>query len=482
MSLVIAGVEEAGVWMVSDTAITGGDISLRQRRYLPKVEVSRDKRALIGFAGNDAHNAARLVAVACTKPASHEGLEVLLQGSAHNPSVEFAYATYDNGKPRLLHISGGKSADVLVLHLGNHAAFETFQRIRHGEAMVAPLAFRWFMCGANESAKLRGDGLPTAIKAMIELFAMRAERDVGGWAVPYLLTENGAVFFGYVYSESDPIFDKLVPGSIIPHGTPSLGGVTLSVTELPNEDGMVVYWLQLPGGTVLVRSDDGEYKQYTFRGTPTQFKADVQAAIGQTPELWVEERPPSPVKALRIMRAADGGINAVIADHGGALSVALHNLATRFDFSQEMRLMKPGEQDDPENDDRRRPLFARLSDDKHSVGLEVRDEKQRRVELGAVELDALIRTLGDLRAQMINVVPMELLPGTQMMMIIDPKWRTERSPHPAVKGVLLMLRHIGFGWLSFLLPYHEARSLGRWLNENAAAADQPPTTPDAPPA
>jgi hypothetical protein len=65
MSLVVAAVDGNIAWMVSDTAISGGDIPLRERRYLPKVELSDDRRALIGFAGNDAYNAARLTHLAC---------------------------------------------------------------------------------------------------------------------------------------------------------------------------------------------------------------------------------------------------------------------------------------------------------------------------------------------------------------------------------------------------------------------------------
>jgi hypothetical protein len=41
--------------MVSDTAITGGSISLRDRVFRPKIEVSQDGLSLAGSAGDEFH-------------------------------------------------------------------------------------------------------------------------------------------------------------------------------------------------------------------------------------------------------------------------------------------------------------------------------------------------------------------------------------------------------------------------------------------
>ena len=49
--------------------------------------------------------------------------------------------------------------------------------------------------------------------------------------------KEGAFMCGYGYSVSDPIFDRIAPGSIVPHGTAEAGGYGLSVTELANEKG-----------------------------------------------------------------------------------------------------------------------------------------------------------------------------------------------------------------------------------------------------
>ena len=72
------------------------------------------------------------------------------------------------------------------------------------------------MCGAKDVAVPQG--LSRAITSMIDLFATRGESDVGGWAVAYVLTPEGAKFCSYSYSVSDPVFDHLAPGSLIAHG------------------------------------------------------------------------------------------------------------------------------------------------------------------------------------------------------------------------------------------------------------------------
>jgi hypothetical protein len=50
------------------------------------------------------------------------------------------------------------------------------------------------------------------------------------------------------------------------------------------------------------------------------------------------------------------------------------------------------------------------------------------------------------------------------VMVLDPAWRTEPPVHPSLSGITLRLRHPGFGWLTFLLPWHEVKKLGEWLN------------------
>lgn len=60
-----------------------------------------------------------------------------------------------------------------------------------------------------------------------------------------MLVKEGAFMCGYGYSVSDPIFDRIEPGSIVPHGTAEAGGYGLAVTEFGEREGMVVYWRQM---------------------------------------------------------------------------------------------------------------------------------------------------------------------------------------------------------------------------------------------
>ena len=68
-------------------------------------------------------------------------------------------------------------------------------------------------------------------------------------------------------NDQDPILTQLGPGSAVPHGTAEAGGFGLSVTELGKRNGVVVYWLQMPGGVVFVREPE-TYTEHEFKGPP----------------------------------------------------------------------------------------------------------------------------------------------------------------------------------------------------------------------
>jgi hypothetical protein len=465
MTLVIAAIETGHIWMVSDTAITDPKLSLRDRRNLPKVEASVDRRALIGFAGNDADNAAIICARARAEPGGPDGLNFLVDGSRSNSNVEFSYAYYQDNEPCLFRVSNGMSQRMTTFHLGSTPAFEIFQRIRHGELdPYAPKALKTFMTGAKGDATVP-EGLSAAIRSMIDLFAARTERDVGGWAVPYLLNPDGAHFCSYGYGVSDPIFDRLVPGSIVPHGTPQEGGANLSVTELSEQDGQVVYWLQQPGGLVLLRSPDGSYHEHSYVGLPTEFKQNVQSALGRSPELWIGDQPAGPIQSLTVIRGADGRTEFVVGNHGNALSFAVHNLATPFHSKASVSFTQP-EMSNMARSELDKKIKAELSAEKRSIILTTLTEDSAQVELSSAGLGLLIQRLAFVRAQMNDPVPNTLDAGVQTLVALDPIWRTERPPHPGLEGILVTLRHNGFGWLGFLLPDHEARSMGTWLVDN----------------
>ena len=65
----------------------------------------------------------------------------------------------------------------------------------------------------------------SATSAMLRLFSDWPERDVGGFALPYFLTWEGAFLRGYGYSVSDPIAPQMRAGSIIHTGQRKLAGL-----------------------------------------------------------------------------------------------------------------------------------------------------------------------------------------------------------------------------------------------------------------
>ena len=90
--------------------------------------------------------------------------------------------------------------------------------------------------------------------------------------MPYVLVPDGAYMCGYAHAVSDPILDKVGPGAVVPHGTAEAGGYGLSVTELVDPEGIVVYRGQTPGGLVLIRGKHG-YRTVRIDGAPAEFRA-----------------------------------------------------------------------------------------------------------------------------------------------------------------------------------------------------------------
>jgi hypothetical protein len=108
-----------------------------------------------------------------------------------------------------------------------------------------------------------------------------------------------------------------------------------------------------------------------------------------------------------------------------------------------------------------------LSEDKDiaTIGLLQEGVPTAQVALDSTQLDSIIAKLGEARAVMRQEVtkaaPQET--GMRELAIINPMWRTNPPLHPGLDGIVLRFRHSGFGWLTFILPHHEALSLGSWL-------------------
>jgi hypothetical protein len=475
MTLLVATKEGDSVWMIADTAITGGTIDLRARYYRPKIEAAHNT-SLIGYAGDHYHGQ-RIVRQAALPSPGRDTLDFLVNAHRQYPSVDLAYAYRPDGDAHLFRIVGGSSEEVETLHLGDASAFERFQEIRHGRELDhAPNAIHQFMCAARDQDHVP-EGLSQAIVSMLRLFPMTNDRSVGGWPVPYLLTPNGTQLCGYAYSVTDPITDKLAPGGEIPHGTPEAGGFGLSLTSLREDDGMVVYWQQAHSGRVYLRNN-ADYDELEFFGGPTAFKEEVRARLGREVNLWFSDVPLSVPEAVTYLHDEQGRPRFAVARAGHSLSFAwVQSTAESFRTSGSVNMRQgsenPTTQDDPDKPMR---LDVLISPDQRTatIVLRMQDDPLGHMILDAAGLELLIKNLAGARAVMEEPVAREIASGTELISVLDPAWRTRTPPHPSVPGPLLALRHPGFGWISFVLPDHEARSLGQWLLEHARPPRAPP--------
>src|ERR1700683_5342900 len=108
MTLLIAAKEANAIWMVADTAITGDSLSVRDREHQPKIFVSQDGHALIGFAG-DLFYGSRLSEHAATISSGAAAVAFLLESNIKNSTVDFAYAYTDGENVHLFRIAGSRA-------------------------------------------------------------------------------------------------------------------------------------------------------------------------------------------------------------------------------------------------------------------------------------------------------------------------------------------------------------------------------------
>jgi hypothetical protein len=467
--------------MVSDSAISGVGAIVRDREYQLKIVPSLDGGALIGFAG-DAHLGSTIMKEAAQLPAAGQTVDMLRQKQRNNPSVDLAYGYTDSAGPHLFRISQGEARELSTFHIGNTDAFEHFQRIRHDtEIHPVPEAISIFFPGSRDTDPVPS-GLHTAITSMFRLFAERSERDAGGWPTAYHINGGKAFLCGYLYATSDPILSNIAPGAIVPPGTAEAGGFSISVTELGRADGVVVYWLQLPGG-IIFRRTGAEYEALKFGGAPTAFKEQASAAIGQKVEIIANDGPAAPIESLVVIRDESGRPSMAMARHGDAISFSVLNVGSAFRSRAAVKLW--GSKEDKAGGaiatDR---VTISLSEDKGSAPLDMLTNSipSSRIELEAREMDAIVAAMGEARAVMREPVPFTILEqrSARELVVLDPMWRTDPPLHAALSGIALRLRHPGFGWLTFVLPYEEAQNLGRWLQQHAHPPGVSVQGPEAP--
>jgi hypothetical protein len=84
----------------------------------------------------------------------------------------------------------------------------------------------------------------------------------------------------------------------------------------------------------------------------------------------------------------------------------------------------------------------------------------------AADAERLIAYIAQQRAAMSDEVPRLSATDSEAGGVIDPVWNV--PPYQPAHERVLRLRHPGLGWLSFVLPQHEARSIAQALLTDAA--------------
>lgn len=462
MTLIVAAIEGLQVWMVSETAITDPKASLRNRINQPKIFPIKGS-SLVGFAGVVSSGLQAIRAMSSIEP-GQAALEVLIRTHRENQDVDFAYAYMDGSVPRLFKISEGAANSVSALFLGKQAAFETFQKMRHDISIDhAPNAIHKFLSDAIS------DQGHEAIIAMLRLFASTGDREVGGWVLPYILSAQGTKLCSYAFSVSDPIVDRLKSGDIIPHGTAAAGGFELSVTELRERDGVVVYWLQKPGGQVWINSSNN-YEVNEFDGSPSVFMKAVKDTLGRNIDLWFSEENAGLPESILELRDQKGRPRVAVAKSGNKVSFSWIQ-SSQESFKGNVTVKNEIKANSQNG------VTATVSGEPEHVVIKLADGDTPKTEISvdAAQLDQIIEFLSSIRMSLKTTVPTELASGAQLPAIIDPLWRTHRIFHHSLQGCLLVFRHTGFGWVPFFLPDHEAIKLGEWLINAAKTPDPGPT-------
>ena len=329
MTLVVAGVIAGKGWIVSDTLITGGAIQLRDREYQIKCLPAEDRRSLVAFSG-DAHNGAELIEQAAAMPSGQTTIRVLCEAQAENPRIDFVYMFLDEGTARLLKISNGGAQEVPATYIGEKSAFEQFQYFRHAtEIDQVPKSFENFMFGSRAPSEIP-DIITGATVSMLRMFLQRAERDVGGWAVPYVLVPKALICVGTRTGFLIRSWTRLGQARLSLTELRKPGGYGLSVTELGDLEGMVVYRRQMPGGLVLIR-EEHRYRIVRIDGAPAAFRAKASDLLGNPVDIFFgEDTPVGLPESITILRDEDGQPAAAIAKRGNSFSFSVLNVATAF--------------------------------------------------------------------------------------------------------------------------------------------------------
>lgn len=89
------------------------------------------------------------------------------------------------------------------------------------------------------------------------------------------------------------------------------------------------------------------------------------------------------------------------------------------------------------------------------------------IRANALQLDTLIEGFAAARAQLRPAVSNDAPLGQRVQAIADPRYWTNIDPDTGMS--LVMFRHPGLGWLSFMLPPDERDRLAQFFTEQAKA-------------
>ena len=423
---------------------------------------------MVAFAGDPVYAAAAIRAASGLEKGSGVLDFLVAEHVRCSRCVDYLYAYVDQGVPKLFRISGGVASQLTNAYIGKPESFRRFQEIRNAlELDPMPSTIYTLLGGVSINPNLRGTSeaayanpLQRAILAMQALFYETSDREVGGTVLPFVLDEGGAKLYSYGYSVTDKIADKLGFGALIPTGTAPGGGYGLSVTELKERDGFVFYWLQRPGGEIWVRNDDW-YESLKFDGSPATFKAKVKESIGRDIDLWFGEVRKSQPDIVRMIPDKSGIPALAVAQSGRALSFS--SIAGNASFAAFAKFSLSDGLSDEEDEGRSLSSLKLATDDKKSRLVIKFDDvslEGGELSLDAEQVDELISCLSKIRAEIAPPISSEIIQGTALDAIYDPRWETT-AIHESNR--LLVFRHPGLGWVSFVMPQEEAAHLGACL-------------------
>ncbi|MDE1179229.1 GGDEF domain-containing protein [Paraburkholderia sp.] len=156
-----------------------------------------------------------------------------------------------------------------------------------------------------------------------------------------------------------------------------------------------------------------------------------------------------------------------VATSGPGISFSLRRKLFEDDSSDTSMVMPDASTSERsvEPDHTRTGLTIRVAEDRASLIVEPAQtpDGANPVALAGAAVDALMRELAESRALLSDPVPPEPEGTGDFFGQIDPAWRIHPVTQGDAHGFALFLRHVGYGWQSFLLPQNEAGTMADYI-------------------